>query len=89
MHCFDIKSAIFILNLPYCFNNWVFRGLFKKNNFNLKVEYFHQFKFECTTNNNIVYLKQATMLKKNKFKRRPTEPNILPANGEGGKSTDD
>nr|XP_023012836.1 diacylglycerol kinase theta isoform X8 [Leptinotarsa decemlineata] len=32
---------------------------------------------------------KATMLKKNKFKRRPTEPNILPANGEGGKSTDD
>lgn len=32
---------------------------------------------------------QATMLKKNKFKRRPTEPNILPANGEGGKSTED
>lgn len=32
---------------------------------------------------------QATMLKKNKFKRRPTEPSILPANGEGGKSTDD
>lgn len=30
------------------------------------------------------------MLKKNKFKRRPTEPNILPnANGEGGKSTED
>ncbi|CAH1986375.1 unnamed protein product [Acanthoscelides obtectus] len=33
---------------------------------------------------------KATMLKKNKFKRRPTEPCILPsANGEGGKSTDD
>ncbi|KAL3278720.1 hypothetical protein HHI36_016251 [Cryptolaemus montrouzieri] len=32
---------------------------------------------------------KATMLKKNKFKRRPTEPFILPANGEGGKSTDD
>ncbi|CAH1101865.1 unnamed protein product, partial [Psylliodes chrysocephalus] len=32
---------------------------------------------------------KATMLKKNKFKRRPTEPNILPANGEGGKSTDE
>ncbi|KAF2901044.1 hypothetical protein ILUMI_05100 [Ignelater luminosus] len=32
---------------------------------------------------------KATMLKKNKFKRRPTEPSILPANGEGGKSTDD
>lgn len=35
------------------------------------------------------WLVQATMLKKNKFKRRPTEPSILPANGEGGKSTDD
>ncbi|XP_031357921.1 diacylglycerol kinase theta isoform X3 [Photinus pyralis] len=32
---------------------------------------------------------KATMLKKNKFKRRPTEPSILPANGEGGKSSDD
>ncbi|GJQ69530.1 hypothetical protein Trydic_g6630 [Trypoxylus dichotomus] len=32
---------------------------------------------------------KATMLKKNKFKRRPTEPNIMPTNGEGGKSTDD
>lgn len=40
-------------------------------------------------NYSINYLIQATMLKKNKFKRRPTEPNILPANGEGGKSTDD
>ncbi|KAK9758856.1 Ras association (RalGDS/AF-6) domain [Popillia japonica] len=27
---------------------------------------------------------KATMLKKNKFKRRPTEPNIMPTNGEGG-----
>lgn len=37
----------------------------------------------------LVVSRQATMLKKNKFKRRPTEPSILPANGEGGKSTDD
>ncbi|XP_066993368.2 diacylglycerol kinase theta isoform X3 [Anabrus simplex] len=32
---------------------------------------------------------KATMLKKNKMKRRNTEPSILPANGEGGKSSDD
>ncbi|XP_023721657.1 diacylglycerol kinase theta isoform X6 [Cryptotermes secundus] len=32
---------------------------------------------------------KATMLKKNKIKRRNTEPSILPANGEGGKSSDD
>ncbi|XP_043462274.1 diacylglycerol kinase theta isoform X7 [Leptopilina heterotoma] len=32
---------------------------------------------------------KATMLKKNKIKRRNTEPSILPANGEGGKSTDE
>ncbi|KAK9880180.1 hypothetical protein WA026_010053 [Henosepilachna vigintioctopunctata] len=32
---------------------------------------------------------KATMLKKNKFKRRPTEPFILPTNGEGCKSTDE
>ncbi|XP_045468940.1 diacylglycerol kinase theta isoform X5 [Harmonia axyridis] len=32
---------------------------------------------------------KATMLKKSKFKRRPTEPFIMPTNGEGGKSTDD
>ncbi|XP_054266246.1 diacylglycerol kinase theta-like isoform X2 [Macrosteles quadrilineatus] len=32
---------------------------------------------------------KATMLKKNKIKRRNTEPNIVPANGEGGKSTDE
>ncbi|KAK2580426.1 hypothetical protein KPH14_006173 [Odynerus spinipes] len=40
----------------------------------------------------IVVLKsalKATMLKKNKIKRRNTEPSILPANGEGGKSTDE
>lgn len=29
------------------------------------------------------------MLKKNKIKRRNTEPNILPANGEGNKSSDE
>ncbi|XP_071051112.1 diacylglycerol kinase theta isoform X2 [Onthophagus taurus] len=28
---------------------------------------------------------KATMLKKNKFKRRPTEPNIISTNGEGGR----
>ncbi|XP_049962542.1 diacylglycerol kinase theta isoform X3 [Schistocerca serialis cubense] len=32
---------------------------------------------------------KATMLKKNKIKRRNTEPSILPANGEGGKSSDE
>ncbi|XP_033224636.1 diacylglycerol kinase theta isoform X3 [Belonocnema kinseyi] len=32
---------------------------------------------------------KATMLKKNKIKRRNTEPSILPTNGEGGKSTDE
>ncbi|XP_014478178.1 PREDICTED: diacylglycerol kinase theta isoform X9 [Dinoponera quadriceps] len=32
---------------------------------------------------------KATMLKKSKIKRRNTEPSILPANGEGGKSTDE
>lgn len=32
---------------------------------------------------------QATMLKKNKIKRRNTEPSIPPANGVGGKSTDE
>lgn len=32
---------------------------------------------------------QATMLKKSKIKRRNTEPSILPANEEGGKSTDE
>ncbi|XP_069692506.1 diacylglycerol kinase theta isoform X5 [Periplaneta americana] len=32
---------------------------------------------------------KATMLKKNKIKRRNTEPSILPANGEGGKSSED
>ncbi|XP_043273541.1 diacylglycerol kinase theta [Venturia canescens] len=32
---------------------------------------------------------KATMLKKIKIKRRNTEPSILPANGEGGKSTDE
>ncbi|KAK7867599.1 hypothetical protein R5R35_005292 [Gryllus longicercus] len=32
---------------------------------------------------------KATMLKKNKIKRRNTEPSILPADGEGGKSSDD
>ncbi|XP_063987787.1 diacylglycerol kinase theta isoform X2 [Diachasmimorpha longicaudata] len=32
---------------------------------------------------------RATMLKKNKIKRRNTEPSILPANGEGGKCTDE
>ncbi|XP_011051502.1 PREDICTED: diacylglycerol kinase theta isoform X7 [Acromyrmex echinatior] len=40
----------------------------------------------------IVVLKsalKATMLKKSKIKRRNTEPSILPANGEGGKSTDE
>ena len=29
------------------------------------------------------------MLKKNKMKRRNTEPSIPPANGVGGKSTDE
>ncbi|XP_031848599.1 diacylglycerol kinase theta isoform X5 [Nomia melanderi] len=41
---------------------------------------------------NIVVLKSAltaTMLKKNKIKRRNTEPSIPPANGEEGKSTDE
>ncbi|XP_017796275.1 PREDICTED: diacylglycerol kinase theta [Habropoda laboriosa] len=40
----------------------------------------------------IVVLKSAltaTMLKKNKIKRRNTEPSIPPANGEGGKNTDE
>ncbi|XP_034187322.1 diacylglycerol kinase theta isoform X9 [Osmia lignaria lignaria] len=40
----------------------------------------------------IVVLKsalKATMLKKNKIKRRNTEPSIPPANGEGCKSTDE
>ncbi|XP_032687984.1 diacylglycerol kinase theta isoform X4 [Odontomachus brunneus] len=40
----------------------------------------------------IVVLKsalKATMLKKSKIKRRNTEPSILPANGEGDKSTDE
>ncbi|XP_017764689.1 PREDICTED: diacylglycerol kinase theta isoform X4 [Eufriesea mexicana] len=40
----------------------------------------------------IVVLKsavKATMLKKNKIKRRNTEPSIPPANGVGGKSTDE
>nr|XP_033325345.1 diacylglycerol kinase theta isoform X5 [Megalopta genalis] len=40
----------------------------------------------------IVVLKSAltaTMLKKNKIKRRNTEPSIPPANGEEGKSTDE
>lgn len=32
---------------------------------------------------------QATMLKKNKIKRRNTEPSIPPANGLGGKNTDE
>ncbi|XP_011504566.1 PREDICTED: diacylglycerol kinase theta [Ceratosolen solmsi marchali] len=32
---------------------------------------------------------KATMLKKNKIKRRNTEPSIQPVNGVGGKSTDD
>ncbi|XP_066584686.1 diacylglycerol kinase theta [Prorops nasuta] len=41
---------------------------------------------------NVVVLKsalKATMLKKNKVKRRNTEPSIVPANGERGKSTDE
>ncbi|XP_071865436.1 diacylglycerol kinase theta isoform X2 [Bombus fervidus] len=41
---------------------------------------------------NIVVLKsalKATMLKKNKIKRRNTEPSIPPANGVGSKSTDE
>lgn len=32
------------------------------------------------------YMTQATMLKKNKIKRRLTEPNIHPSNGDGGGS---
>ncbi|KAK6629819.1 hypothetical protein RUM43_003639 [Polyplax serrata] len=41
---------------------------------------------------NVVVLKsalKATMLKKNKIKRRNTEPSINPANGEGSRNTDE